>query len=273
MNFSHHRTIGGLVSASIAGALLLCLVGCGVDVLTWAKDAKRQGLQEYNDGNYAQAAGSFRNAIRQDPTDPESEYWLALCYEQTQSYHEAIDAYRTCLSLMPPPGTAHYDARMHNSAFDRLAHIVARYDTTGQEADLIGQAATRDQSSEDYRLLGRVFRYRGDADTSLDDYRRATQLDPTNFKAQREFGLYLEMLGQNQEAGTVLRDAYRLNQNDNGVNAALRRIGMEPGDSLLVQNPPSRPLLPQMPTDNDDEGLTPAASPASPGADISNPPE
>lgn len=273
MSFSHHRKLGGMLSAGIAGLLLLGLFGCGVEVLTWAKDAKRQGFQQYNDGKYAEAAGSFRNAIRQDPTDPESEYWLAMSYEQTQSWHEAIDAYKTCLNLMPPPTTARYDARMHNSAFDRLAHIVAQNDATGQEADLITQAAARDQSSEEYRLLGRIFRYRQDADTSLDDYRRATQLDPSNFKAQREYGLYLEMLGQNQEAGVALRDAYRLNQNDSAVNTALRRIGMEPGASLLVQNPPAHPSLPQIPADNEDDGLTPASHTVGPSSDITNPPE
>jgi len=54
------------------------------------------------------------------------------------------------------------------------------------------------------------------------------QLNPDNYVAQKELGLYLEVLGQNQEAGQVLRDAYRLNQQDQDIDTALRRIGMVP---------------------------------------------
>jgi tetratricopeptide (TPR) repeat protein len=268
MNFLHNRFFGRIVLLGTIGA---SLAGCssmqGVDVLTWSNDAKRQGMQQYNDGRYAEAAGCFRNAIRQNPIDPESEFWLAMSYEQTQSYHEAIDAYKTALELMPPAGTPHYSISMHDNAFDRLAHIVAANDPTGSETDLIAQAATRDNSSDDFRLLGRVFRYRGDADSGLENYRRAVQIDPANFVAQRELGLYLEQLTQNQEAAQVLRDAYRINQNDEQVNSALRRIGMEPGPGLLAtEQPAARPLMPALP--NSDPGLpTPAANTYVPSPD------
>jgi tetratricopeptide (TPR) repeat protein len=272
MNCSVNRIISGVVAMGIAGAMLISLAGCGSDVLTWSKDAKANGMQQYNDGRYAEAAGAFRNAIRQNPTDPESEYWLALSYEQLQSYHEAIDAYKTCLRLMPPPGTVYYSVAMHDSAFDRLAHIVARYDATGNETDLIVQAATQSHSSDDYRMVGRVFRYRGDADSSLDNYRRAVQIDPSNFIAQRELGVYLEQLSQNQEAAQVLRDAYRLNQNDNEVNGALRRIGMEPGPGLLAQQQPTHALLPD--SERPDPSLsTPAANTDPPSPSVPAPRE
>lgn len=239
----------------------------GVDLLTWSNDAKRQGLQQYNDGRYAEAAGCFRNAIRQNPIDPEAEFWLAMSYEQTQSYHEAIDAFKTSMQLMPAPGTAHYSVWMHDNAFDRLAHIVAANDPTGSETDLLAKTAAQDNSSEEFRLLGRVFRYRGDADSGLENYRRAAQIDPSNFPAQREYGLYLEQLTQNQEAAQVLRDAYRLNQNDQQVNDALRRIGVEPGPGLLVADQPiAHTPMPTLP--NSDPGLpTPAANTYVPTSD------
>ena len=242
MNVPHIPSIVKYLTIGFAAVAFSGAVGCtsmqGVDLLTWAKDAKNEGIQKYNDGKYDAAAGCFRNAIRQVPNDPESEYWLALCYEQTKSYHEAIDAYKTSLELMPAPGTAHYNRPMHDSAFDRLAHVVAANDPIGSEVDLIAQAAANGDTSEQYRLLGRIFRYRGDADTSLDNYRKSVQIQPDNFNAQREFGLYLEQLTQNEEAGQVLRDAYRLNHHDDLVNAGLRRIGIEPGPGLLEQERP-----------------------------------
>lgn len=268
MKFSNIRFFGSIaVLAVLALSLAACSSMQGVDVLTWSKEAKQQGMQQYNDGRYAEAAGCFRNAIRQNPADPEAEFWLAMSYEQTQSYHEAIDAYKTALQLMPDPDSVRYSVSMHDNAFDRLAHIVAANDVTGSEADLLAQAAQRDNSSDEFRLLGRVFRYRGDADTGLEDYRRAVHIDPANFAAQRELGLYLEQLTQNQEAGQVLRDAYRINQSDPTVNGALRKLGMEPGPGLLATGQPvARPVMAPLP--NSDPGLpTPAASTFTPAPD------
>lgn len=277
--FTYIRSIAKALSVTFAVLLTFSsLVGCstvqGVDVLTWAKDAKAEGIQKYNDGKYAEAAGCFRNAIRQDPIDPETEYWLAICYEQTGSYHESIEAYKTSLQLMPARGTVHYSITMHDSAFDRLAHIVACNDSTGTEIDLIAASATKRNDSEQYRLLGRIFRYRGDADSSLTNYRRATQIQPDNFAAQRELGLYLEQLSQNEEAGQVLREAYRLNHHDDAVNSGLRRIGIEPGPGLLPQEEPvvsaHVSAVPAMPAV--DPGLpTPAANTYTPSPDAPAP--
>jgi len=173
---------------------------------------------------------------------------------------------------MPPPGTVHYSIGMHDSAFDRLAHIIASHDPTGTETDLVAQTAAQSHLSEDFRLLGRVLRFRGDADSALENYRRAVQIEPENFAAQRELGLYLEQLTQNQEAGQVLRDAYRLNQRDDQVNNALRRIGLEPGPDLLPHQQPQARQITMPPLPSVDPGLpTPAANTAGPSPDVAPP--
>jgi len=87
-----HPIYRAILAAFIGGAALLSITGCA-DMLTYAKDAKRDGIQQYNDGKYADAVGSFKNAARQDPTDPDTEYWLGLSFEQNKDYHEAIVAY------------------------------------------------------------------------------------------------------------------------------------------------------------------------------------
>jgi tetratricopeptide (TPR) repeat protein len=226
-----------LLSAVAAGSL--CVVfGCGTDMLTYAQDSKRAGIGQYNDGNYADAIGSFRNAVRQDPRDAESEYWLGLSFEQTQNYHEAINAYKTALDVMPEAGSARFNRQLHDKAFDRLACVIAMHDPANTEVDLVSSTASGQSSDIDYWLLGRIFRYRGDADTAIDDYHRSIQLNPDDFAVQKELGLYLVQLGQNQEASAVLRDAYRLNQYDDLVNQALRTVGMTPGPDLYTQDAP-----------------------------------
>ena len=139
--------------------------------------------------------------------------------------------------------------------------MVALHDSTNTEIDLINTTAAAQKSDIDYWLLGRVFRYRGDADTAMDDYHRSIQLNPDNFVVQKELGLYLEQLGQIQEASAVLRDAYRLNQYDDQVNQALRNVGMTPGPGLYPQDAPKQ--LPPAAPDVD--------TPAAPAAQVSGP--
>ena len=103
MSFSRLETLHRAVSTRInlrrtvtVSALLLLtvsLTGCGTDMLTYSNDSKAEGIRKYNDGRYADAAGSFRNAARQNPTDDKTQYWLGLSFEQCQDYHEAIGAY------------------------------------------------------------------------------------------------------------------------------------------------------------------------------------
>jgi len=250
--------------ATVAAGSLCIVVGCGTDMLTYAQDSKRAGIGEYNDGNYSDAVGSFQNAVRQDPRDAETEYWLGLSFEQTQNYHEAINAYKTSLAVMPEWGSARFNRALHDKAFDRLACVIALHDPANTEIDLLTSVADKNSSDIDYWLLGRIFRYRGDADTAMDDYHRSIQLNPSNFVVQKELGLYLVQLGQIQEASAVLRDAYRLNQYDDQVNGALRSVGMTPGPGLYTQDAP-KTLPPAAPD------MEPGIGPVAPASHIDAP--
>jgi Flp pilus assembly protein TadD len=233
-------------------------------MVTYSQNAKREGKREFNDGNYTEAAASFRNAIHQNPRDPESQYWLGMSYEAGKDMHQAIGAYKTALQLMPHPNTPYYSEELRHDAFDRLAQVVASVDNCNEEIDLLQKEATGEQASEWHRLAGRVFRLRGDADSAIDEYRSALNFDRGNFAAQKELGIYLEQLRQNQAAALALRDAYRLNANDAEVNAALRRIGMVPGPSLLASEQLSKPFFnePGAAPAADRTGPAPAGSPS-----------
>ncbi len=242
MKLISKHNIKRLALAASAAVLAISFVGCE-DMVVYSHEAKQQGISQYDDGHYAEAAGSFRNAIRQDPTDPDSAYWLGLSYEKTNSWQEAIDAYKTCLRLIPSARSTPVTAELYNNAFDHLATVVAKTDISDTEIDAITKVALDNKASEQYRLLGRILRYRGDADSALDDYRRAVRLSPDNYAATKELGIYLEKLSQNQEAADVLRTAYRENQHDKDVNDALRQIGLVPGPGLLAEDQLAKPLI------------------------------
>src|ERR1700744_3746982 len=76
------------VSTVATSAFLLSAGGCA-DALVYAKDAHNQGMELYNEGDYADAAGAFENATRQDPRDYGSYYYMGACYDQMKDYRQA----------------------------------------------------------------------------------------------------------------------------------------------------------------------------------------
>jgi hypothetical protein len=57
----------------------------------------------------------------------------------------------------------------------------------------------------------------------------------------------LEELGQTSDADLELRRAYRMNEKDPEILAALRRVGTEPGPALKEQKQLARPIVPRGP--------------------------
>lgn len=231
-----------LTTACAGLALGAALAGCG-DMLTHAQDANREGLRLYNQGDYVNAAGAFQEAARQDPRDYRTQYYLGQCYEQMKTYPSAIAAYKQCLALQPYTLAGKSDTAVHETAFDRLAHVVATSDPGNVELDALEKGAKDSAKPDDYRLIGRVYAYRGDADSALDSYNRAYRVAPHDFAINKEYGLYLEKVGQTQKAAIHLKEAYKANQQDQQVADGLRQIGIPPGPALLDENQLARPLI------------------------------
>jgi cytochrome c-type biogenesis protein CcmH/NrfG len=241
-------SVGGVIVVSVlAGALAAwMLVGCS-DVLTYSDDARVQGLKLYDQHNYADAAGAFRNAIRQNPRIYSNYYNLGQCYDQMGNWHESIAAYRSgwdvCLADLMGKKDAHYQGLF----VDGLSNAIAHSDTRDAETDAAVDRAKDRQSADDYLLLAKIYVYRSDADSAIDAYGRAASIDPNRFDIAKEYALYLMKLGQDRRAEVPLKNAYALNSNDAEVNAALRQIGIVPGPSLKDQDALAHPLVPKGP--------------------------
>jgi Tfp pilus assembly protein PilF len=217
-----------LISLALGVSLL---AGCA-EPLTYSQDFKREGLRQYNTGDYLSAAGSFEAAAKQDPTDYHTQYYLGRCYEQTGEYQLAMEAYRLCLKLRPIMPAGRADVATRERTLSRLAILIAHHDTTDSEINALQQQAVDSQSGDDYRLVARVFALRGDADTAVDCYRRAFARDEENFDLAKEYGLYLVKIDQTTAAATVLRKAWALNSSDAQVVQTLRGLGVT--DAQLV---------------------------------------
>jgi Tfp pilus assembly protein PilF len=130
---------------------------------------------------------------------------------------------------------------------DSLAALIGREDKHDAETNVIEQQAKQTQSANNYFLLAKIYRNRGDADSAVDAYNRAMIKNAKDFAIVKEYGLYMAQLGQRQRAEVPLRKAYALKPTDDEVNAALRNIGVVPGPALKDEKALASPAMPKGP--------------------------
>src|SRR3954464_11383177 len=77
----------------------LSVIGCAQvpDLVSHNENLRRQGDQQLAERSYADAAGTFRTAARQDPRDYKALYSLGICYEKMNQFHQAIEAYKSSM--------------------------------------------------------------------------------------------------------------------------------------------------------------------------------
>jgi Tfp pilus assembly protein PilF len=221
--------------------LLVALAGCGSEVISYNRQFREQGMTQFGKADYADAASSFSNALRQEPGDYTSRYYLGQCEERLSKIQAAIKEYRTCLDVMSHSLEGKGDLEFRSKVLSALANAIA------QEPERSGDLAAIERAprtAENAFLLAKIYRQTGDADSAIAQFEQAQQIDPQNPEIAKEYGLYLEQLGQTKRADGELRRAYTLNSKDEEVAAALRRLGVVPGPSLKGEDGLEKPVLP-----------------------------
>lgn len=246
-----------LLRRGTIAALAIALAGCA-EVMTYSKDAQREGLKMYLQGDYVNAAGAFRESVRQQPGNYLGWYYLGMSDLQINNYQDAIVAFRTSRGLIGKTLEGKHDQETHDRILTGLATAIAKCDQKDIETDAVAKEASDYSSGDAYFLLGQVYAFRGDPDSALNAFNQASLIDPNNFSLFKTYGLYAAKLGVKSRAETALRRAYSLNPNDADVNNALRQIGVIPGPSLMGEDQLARPLLPKGPLPNVWENATPA---------------
>jgi Tfp pilus assembly protein PilF len=243
---SFRRFVRTWVAAVAVGASMLGAVGCTgtSSMLTYATDAREKGLKQYKAHEYENAAGSFRSATRQDPRDYKSFYFLGECYRALGSNQQAAQAFQSSLEVMELTLEGRQDKPFRAQAIQGLGAALAKgHDRTAE----IAMPKPGKRPAEDAWLRATVFRHSGDADAAVEAYTAAALQAPGDFYIAKDFGLYLEELGQARQADIHLRRAYQLNSSDEQVANALRRVGTVPGPGLKEKDALARPPVPQGP--------------------------
>jgi len=246
VNLIPSSSVRSLSKILFAAGLAVAVGGCA-DALTYSKDSREEGITKYNQGQYELAAGSFQNAVKQNPRDFESYYWLGVAYDAGKNYQQAIQAYRASLDVQELTLDGRQNKAFRRRTLDGLAIAIAKSPGRDGELQTIEQKASGRQSVEDTLLLAKIFRYSGDADSAIDAYNRAVLLDPQDPGISREAGLYFEQIGKAQVAEPLLKRAYNANPGDKQVADSLRRLGIVPGPSLKNEDEMAKPLIPRGP--------------------------
>ena len=227
--------------AVVAGLLAAILAGCGTEIISYNRQFREQGLAQYQQASYADAASSFENAVHQEPGDYTSRYYLGQCFEKLGKPQRAIEQYRTCLEVMVKSLEGKGDREMRRKVIEAYAGAISREPDKSEDLTAL-EKQTR--TAENAFILAKIYRDSGDADMAITRFEQAQQIDPQDPQIAKEYGLYLEQLGQTQRADRQLRRAYTLNTRDEEVAAALRRLGIVPGPSLMKADELEKPALP-----------------------------
>ncbi len=239
-------------------------VGGCTDVLTYSKESETAGMKLYSAGNYADAAGAYRNAARQNPRDFTAYYMMGNCYTQMGQYQQAIGNYRTSLDVQATTLEGKDNPAQKYKTIDALAAAIAHSDTHDTETNSVMARAQSSQSPDEYLLLAQIAADRGDPDSAIEAYDHASSLGQDNFYIAKSYGLYLLKLGQRPRAEEMLRRSYAINQKDAQVTDGLRTLGVVPGPSLKAEKDLVAPPLPKGP-------LPEIPWEKTPPSDVSNP--
>jgi tetratricopeptide (TPR) repeat protein len=235
-------TLGRVACGAIVLGCGVMIAGCA-DMTADSTGSRHTANGLYTAGEYDQAAGAYKNATRQDPRDYKAQYGLACSYDQLHQYQQAIQAYKTTLDVMTRTLAGQEDKAFRHQVIDSLASCIARSNGRGVETAALAKRAEQSHKSEDYVLLAKTYGYIGDADSAIDAFNQASLVDPRNAEVAKQFGLYLQKIGQNQRAAQQLARAHDLDPNDAEVNNALRQVGVVPGTKV----PGAEPLVPPPP--------------------------
>jgi Flp pilus assembly protein TadD len=140
------------------------------------------------------------------------------------------------------------DKKQTDEIIGALANAVAKSPVRDAEiAKLQNGDSPMKNAGQTQALLARVYIAAGDPDSAIAAYNEATTQSPKDQAIAREYGLWLESIGQGEAAKAPLSRAYALNDKDADVIAALQRLGVVVGPSLKYENEIAKPLIPKGP--------------------------
>lgn len=183
-----------------------------------------QGVENYDQGNYAQSIEHYKLALSRNPDDRFAKYNLAVVYQDQGKFDRALELYQGILKQEENTNSRINLAAIHSARGDNAraieelktaarnnpdsAHplsILGEYlvrENRLEEADQAYREALRidDRHALTHHRLGQLEIRRGHKESGLDHLRAAVDLDP-------EQPVFLETLGEEQARAGNLTEA------------------------------------------------------------------
>lgn len=208
-----------------AAGLGLVLLGAGcANIITFSKDARRDGLVHFEQGRFADAAGSFQNAVRQNPRDYRSMYYLGASYDALDRPQQALAWHKAALDALPLTLEGKQDIAFRTRIINGLAGAIGKSDPRDEELNAYVARARGSADPYDHLLVAQIYAAKGDADSAIEAFNMAALNGPKAGPVYREYGLYLEHVGQREAAEQQIARAAQLLPQDPEVAAARQRL-------------------------------------------------
>ncbi len=208
-----------LVVLALPGVMMLMsATGCEPNRLL-----RRQGMDAVEAGDLDRADDRFTKAMRQDPTDWKSLYYLGKIRTEQGQLIEAQLLLDKALSLRGN----HLET---DDILDAMAEVLYRQEQKDRLHAMLKQAVEDRPTTRSYVRQAIYLHKMGDADGAKLAFQKAVRFsradDPTPYLAMADF---YESIGDRKAAATALRQAYGIDSSIPGLIERLRGYGIVPG--------------------------------------------
>lgn len=213
------------LAVSAVVVLLSLLVGCTPDV----KEERDRGVALFRQGQHYEAMATFRHALAQRPNDPESNYYMGLCYrnnaEQRLRDGDIAGANRQLDYAIRFFGQAIREWPNYTAAIDAQTEALEARGAYDQALARAEEITRQNRSIPEFHVYrGRQYAKRGDYDNAIVAFKTAIEMDPKCAEAYAELGRVYLKAGDTRLAASHLRKALQLNPKQPGVEADLERV-------------------------------------------------
>ncbi|NJM00425.1 MAG: tetratricopeptide repeat protein [Synechococcaceae cyanobacterium SM2_3_2] len=179
----------------LLAVLLGILVGLVVPVRSQSLDQlHNQGVALYNQGQYAEAAGVFLQALEINPRALPPLRYLGGSLVQLERYEDAVDILGRSLELNPYDVDSLYDLGVAYDHLGQLELAAENYQKAAQEYEIRPESLERLKPEDIFNNLGITQLAQNQSGEALESFRKTTALDTTYGQ-----GFYLQGIVHTQQ--------------------------------------------------------------------------
>jgi tetratricopeptide (TPR) repeat protein len=156
----------------------------------WAETFVNIGASSFALGQFKDAADAYRQAIKIDDDNPETQYAYGLTLGKLNRTDEEILAYKRAVALKPD----------HASAIEKLGIAYFKQKRYGDSAAAFEQLRTYKPDASTFNYLGESFFELGKTEDSVDAFNNAVAYNPDFDRARFNLGRAYVKLGNRDMA-------------------------------------------------------------------------